>query len=208
MAFVDQGGGGGRAGSDVSDNYALDKPYDLAGGEVNAEALQKIDEMFSLLFRSSTRTKAAVDSIVFPDASTGPWLSATITLTELQLEQLGTTPVTFLAAPGAGLVIVPLIMTGNWEVTAVYTNNPSFGTVYSVGGAGVAPTFSQTMNSTATGKKLMWVHSQTQVLYTPAGTYPENSGVQLQSSANLTGTGTIAAAGAVFNIVYTVLPIQ
>lgn len=214
---IDPGGGGGRAGAATDDNYTLDKPYDVSG-EPTADKMQSIDEMLASLYSRFTRLKqegidvlTAAVAILNSGSSgsiadgTGPWLTASITLTEAQLETLNTIPVTFVAAPGANLVIVPIMMTANWEITSVYTNNPTFGTTF--GGAGAAPTSSQSMNSTATGKRLMWVHSPTVVLYTPAGTYPANTDLKLTSSANLTGTGTISAAGATFTIVYQLVSI-
>jgi hypothetical protein len=60
FAVVDQGGGGGRAGSlTENDSYALDKPYDLNGAPT-AEALAQIDEMFSILFKGLTRARTGI----------------------------------------------------------------------------------------------------------------------------------------------------
>lgn len=62
MATVDIGGGGGRAGSITeSDNYALDKPYDLTGAP-SAESLQQIDEMLRYLYHAMKRLKTATAS--------------------------------------------------------------------------------------------------------------------------------------------------
>lgn len=62
MGSNDQLSGGGRAGTETRDNYALDKPYDLYG-QPNADMVQQLDEMLTDLFRRSTRVAADVSDI-------------------------------------------------------------------------------------------------------------------------------------------------
>lgn len=62
MADLERGGGGGRAGAETDDNYALDKPFDV-NGIPTADKMALIDEMFSILFKSMTRGKSAVDTL-------------------------------------------------------------------------------------------------------------------------------------------------
>lgn len=60
---IDQGGGGGRAGSDTNDDiYALDMPYDISG-EPTADKMQQLNEMLTDLFRRSTRVAGDVTTI-------------------------------------------------------------------------------------------------------------------------------------------------
>jgi hypothetical protein len=62
FATVDQGGGGGRAGTITEDdNYALDKPYDLTG-QPTVETIQQIDEMLRYLYTAMKRAKSGIAS--------------------------------------------------------------------------------------------------------------------------------------------------
>lgn len=70
MGSNDQLSGGGRAGSETRDNYALDKPYDLFG-EPSADKMQQLDEMLTDLFRRSTKVASDVAAIQNTSGSSG-----------------------------------------------------------------------------------------------------------------------------------------
>src|SRR3990167_9054165 len=102
------------------------------------------------LGRNQFRLPSSTDIVVGPrqavwlffDASAGLWTSAItshtsgglalgdslslveLDLTEGQLENLNTTPIEIIAAPGAGKVIVPVQATFVLKLTSVYTNSP------------------------------------------------------------------------------------
>lgn len=62
MGQNDQLSGGGRAGSETTDDYALDKPYDLYG-QPSPEQMSQIDEMLLLLFRGATANRANITTV-------------------------------------------------------------------------------------------------------------------------------------------------
>lgn len=64
----DVGGGGGKAGQDTTDAYALSKPYEL-NWPPTPEQWQNLNEMLVILFGDSTRHKTATDSAAAPDLS-------------------------------------------------------------------------------------------------------------------------------------------
>jgi hypothetical protein len=135
QAVVDPGGGGGRAGSDVTDNYALDKPYDLAGSEFNADTLQKLDEMFSILFKGLSLARNT-DIAYLKSAVGGQMFFNYTSLSSAQIDTLNVTAVTLVRAAGPGTIILPINMvsigripTGSnwtsWTSTNIRWNNAS-----------------------------------------------------------------------------------
>lgn len=98
------GGGGGLAGTTTSTDHALDKPYDLYW-PLTADQVQSINEMLDLLFKSAT--KSATDIKVL-NTDPGILKVAVVEITAARFLSLNTSPVTFVAAPGASKIIFPL----------------------------------------------------------------------------------------------------
>lgn len=60
---VNQGGGGGRAGTDeAEDQFSFDQPYEI-NGQFTAETAQQINEMFRILFKSLKRGETKVEEV-------------------------------------------------------------------------------------------------------------------------------------------------
>ena len=133
------GGGGGRA-ADFTENSedALSKPFDVSW-PVNADAIQQINEMFDLLFKSMVKRHdelTALTNTVNNLSLSSDVLVASTTLTGAQINALSVTPVVLVAAV-SGKILVPLHI-------AVEANTTSITTI----GAGHTYTF-QWANETA-----------------------------------------------------------
>lgn len=103
------GGGGGRAGDDLAnDFYALDKPYELQG-DMTAEKLAQIDEMLQALYRALTRAETDIRTLtarVNALTSAGVF-KQDVSLSATQVKSLSTVPVS--AVSGVpGFIIVPV----------------------------------------------------------------------------------------------------
>jgi hypothetical protein len=125
-------------------------------------------------------------------------LSATINLTDAQFRALGTTPVTVVAAPGAGFVLVPLSWHLIANITAGFSGSPVVQLQYT--GGGVSGLGGNTCTATTIHKRLVtsgWLAAQN----TTVETTKENTALEVFSS--LTVTGGTTNAGFNFTLFYT-----
>lgn len=113
---VNQGGGGGRAGDDLTnDLYALEQPYELSG-EMTAEKTAQLNEMLIGIYRSMRRAEEAtrandeaLDALRNEFDGLGESLEiAHHTYTQAQILAGNTTPQEIVPAPGPGLIVVPM----------------------------------------------------------------------------------------------------
>lgn len=126
MASPDYGGGGGRAGTESTDQYALDKPYDV-GGPPSAEKMALIDEMLGVLFKGLTRGRTAID--VLRDALADSLTATTTTaaspiftdyfeLSSAQIMAMPTTPIQIVDTPAnATDLIIPIALVVETDTT-------------------------------------------------------------------------------------------
>lgn len=122
MGAYNQGAGGGRAGGPTDDQFVLDQPYEV-DGKFTPDTAQKINEMFSILFKALRRTEDVVNKSI---AGTNSVLVASIQLNTTQLDTLSTVPVTIIPSPGPRKIIIPLSWAIKVTKTTAWTNNPSF----------------------------------------------------------------------------------
>lgn len=109
------GGGGGRATPfDENDEYALSKPYDLEG--LSADTLQQINEMFDMLFKALTRAKGEITDLSAATGSGLSYIEKTYSITDFN--STGTRNA-LLASPGARVIIVPVHMSVEANITTV-----------------------------------------------------------------------------------------
>lgn len=196
MAVVDQGGGGGRAGVEISDVFALDKPYDLSG-EPSIEKMQQIDEMFHQLFQWLVRNKDRVTDIETSVAGLSgitSVLSATVSITEGEYRALNTVPKT-LIEPVTGKLIIPLVVAKRVTVSSAFSAS-SNGTVRYIGSGTSVVTIGLAANGTARYDSLRYVSAG----YDNTATDHRGEGVEVVGSAALTG-GTFSA-GMTFTVFY------
>jgi hypothetical protein len=114
MPAYSPGGGGGRAVDLVdSDQLTFDQPFEIIGN-FTPETAAQINEMFSILFKAGRRIEDSTKTA----ASTGAVGQVSIELTFSQIANLNSTPISFLAAQGAGIVAVPLHWTFEQQLGA------------------------------------------------------------------------------------------
>lgn len=201
------GGGGGKAGSiSTSENFALDKPYDISG-EPSADKMQQIDEMLDLLFRTLTRTATEFvqgpdgverdENIAIFDGVTGKIIQdsgtklseitaafrvASYDLTEAELETANSVPPIIIPAV-ADKIIIPVVFQLKLTITSIYSNNPVVSLRYN----GVTQNISDTMAPvfTINGNKFLQTNAASRTLTGD----PTNKGVVYFHNAELTGAG-------------------
>lgn len=115
---------------------------------------------------------------------------ATKSLTELELESLGTTAITVTAAPGAGKVICPVRFDVQLVVTTGYSSSPTFKLIHE----GDATALTGLADPVWTGIDTLF-SSQVAVAVnrTISGFDPRNKALQIQASADPTGAGVATA---------------
>lgn len=115
---------------------------------------------------------------------------ASASLTELELEALGTTAITVIAAPGADKVICPVRFDVQLVVTTGYTSSPTFKLVHE----GDATALTGLANPVWTGVDTLFSSQvAAAVNRTISGFDPRNKALQIQASADPTGTGVATA---------------
>lgn len=81
-------------------------------------------------------------------ALAGAAQSATITLSQSQIEAANTTPITIVSAPGAGILVVPIMFSVICNVTSAYGTNPNWSIRYSGVANDIGNAVASQLNST------------------------------------------------------------
>ena len=191
---------GGKAPTfEENTSEALAKPYVLVH-PLTAEQVANLDEMLVILFDVDREQEIVIDDLEETvTAIEENILIVSGSLTQAQLEVMNTTPVTVIAAQGAGTVIHPISMLIELVVTDAYTSSPTFNLRHPSATQDLMNAISPiwTNVTTVIGQS---VHGNNNVA---VSTFDRrNKAVQMRLSANPAGVG---VATAQYRILYTVI---
>lgn len=173
-------------GSDVYARFRLPGNVDvtLASGEY-VWLFYDLDAGRWRMLITAQQAGGITQGVVDSGAVTGDVLVASVTVTDTQIKSLSSSPVTLVAAQGAGTIIVPLMITMKKVTTVAYNTNVTTSFPWT----GITTAIAGTVNLAFSSGVETRYASVTPTAFNDFANNPENKAFTIKNSADLTGGG-------------------